>query len=164
MAEHGLAGPVLGVAFDGTGYGPDGTAWGGEVLVADLARFERVATLRPIRLPGGDQAIREVWRIALALVDDAFEGKPPLEQIPLFRGITGERLAVVRQMIASGLNAPLAHGAGRYFDALGALGLGLPESRHEGQVALAWNLVADPARAPPLRVPAGSVHLPGPST
>ena len=115
------------------------------MLVADLARFERVATLRPIRLPGGDQAIREVWRIALALVDDAFEGKPPLERIPLFRGITGERLAVVRQMIASGLNAPLAHGAGRYFDALGALGLGLPESRHEGQVALAWNLVADPA-------------------
>jgi hydrogenase maturation protein HypF len=145
MAEHGLAGPVLGVAFDGTGYGLDGTAWGGEVLVADLAGFERLATLRPIRLPGGDRAIREVWRTALALVDDAFGGKAPLERIPLFRGITEERLAVVRQMVASGLNAPLAHGAGRYFDALGALALEIPESRHEGQVALAWNLIADPA-------------------
>jgi hydrogenase maturation protein HypF len=145
MAEHGLEGPVVGVAFDGTGYGLDGTAWGGEVLVADLASFERVATLRPIRLPGGDQAIREVWRTALALVDDAFEGKPPLERIPLFRDISAERVAVVRQMVALGLQAPLAHGVGRYFDALGALGLALPQSRHEGQVALAWNLVADPA-------------------
>jgi hydrogenase maturation protein HypF len=145
MAEHGLEGPVVGVAFDGTGYGLDGTSWGGEVLVADLASFERLATLRPIRLPGGDRAIREVWRTALALVEDAFEGRPPLDQIPLFRCISDERLAVVRQMVALGLHAPLAHGAGRYFDALGALGLSLPESRHEGQVALAWNLAADPA-------------------
>jgi hydrogenase maturation protein HypF len=144
MAEHGLEGPVVGVAFDGTGYGLDGTAWGGEVLVATLSGFVRQATLRPIRLPGGERAIREVWRTALALVEDAFDGKAPLTDIPLFRTIPDERLALVRQMIARDLNAPRAHGAGRYFDALGALGLALREARYEGEVALAWNLVADP--------------------
>lgn len=145
MAEHGLEGPVVGVAFDGTGYGLDGTAWGGEVLLATLSGFERRATLRPIRLPGGDRAIREVWRTALALVEDAFEGNPPLSDIPLFRAIPEERLALVRQMVARDLNTPRAHGAGRYFDALGALGLERREARYEGEVALAWNLVADAA-------------------
>ena len=145
MAEHGIAGPVVGVAFDGTGYGPDGTAWGGEVLVATLAQYQRVGTLRPVRLAGGDRAIREVWRIALALVHDAFGSHPPLDDIPLFRAIPAERRTRVEQMLERGLNSPWAHGAGRYFDALGALGLGLSEATFEGEVALAWNLVADPA-------------------
>jgi hydrogenase maturation protein HypF len=145
MAEHGLEGPVVGVAFDGTGYGPDGSSWGGEVLVATLASFERRATLRPIRLPGGDRAIREVWRTALALVDDAFDGKPPLMEIPLFRAISEQRLELVQQMVTKDLNAPRSHGAGRYFDALGALGLVRHEARYEGEVALAWNIVAAPA-------------------
>ncbi len=145
MAEHGLMGPVVGVAFDGTGYGADGTAWGGEVLVATLRAFERQATLRPIRLPSGDRSIREVWRTALSLLEDAFDGKPPLGDIPLFQGIAHQRLQLVRQMVARDVNCPRAHGAGRYFDALGALGLGLREARYEGEVALAWNLVADPA-------------------
>ncbi len=144
MAEHGLEGPVVGVAFDGAGYGTDGTSWGGEVLVATLAGFERLATLWPIRLPGGDRAIREVWRIALALVDDAFDGQPPLMDIPLFRSISEPRLALMRQVMAGGLNNPPSHGAGRYFDAMGALGLQRSEARYEGEVALAWNLIADP--------------------
>jgi hydrogenase maturation protein HypF len=144
MAEHGLSGPVVGVAFDGTGYGLDGSAWGGEVLVATFLDFERLATVRPIRLAGGDRAIRQVWRTALALVEDAFEGRAPLKDIPLFQGITEHRLAVVGRMVAGDFNAPRAHGVGRYFDALGALGLGLQEARYEGEVALAWNLVADP--------------------
>jgi hydrogenase maturation protein HypF len=145
MAEHGLGGPVVGVAFDGSGYGLDGSAWGGEVLVATFEGFERVATFRPLRLPGGDLAVREVWRVALALVDDAFHGDPPLDDIPLFRALPGEKVALVREMLARGLNAPKAHGAGRYFDAVGALGLGRLDARHEGEVALAWNLVADHA-------------------
>ncbi|MGO8970845.1 MAG: carbamoyltransferase HypF [Myxococcaceae bacterium] len=145
MAEHGLEGPVVGVAFDGTGYGPDGSSWGGELLLATLASFERRATLRPIRLPGGDRAIREVWRTALALVDDAFDGKPPLMDIPLFRAISEQHLELVQQMLRRDLNAPRSHGAGRYFDGLGALGLFRHEARYEGEVALAWNVVADPA-------------------
>ena len=79
LVEHGLEGPVIGVAFDGTGLGTDGTSWGGEILVADVAGFERVASLRCLRLAGGDGAIRHVWRTALALLDDAFDGEPPID-------------------------------------------------------------------------------------
>ena len=85
MAEHGIEGPVVGIAYDGTGFGTDGTSWGGEILIADYEGFERFATFRPIPLAGGDQAIRQPWRIALALLDDAFDGEPPLHAIPLFR-------------------------------------------------------------------------------
>jgi len=143
MAEHGLEGPVLGLAWDGTGYGPDGTAWGGELLLATYGGFERLATLRPLRLAGSDQAIRDVWRVALAALDDAFDGAPPLDALDLFKEISSKDVAVVRRMIQRGFRAPLAHGAGRYFDAIGALGLGRVRSTYEGQVALEWNLVAD---------------------
>jgi hydrogenase maturation protein HypF len=136
-------GPVIGVAYDGAGYGSDGASWGGEILVARYDGFDRTATFRPIRLAGGDKAIREVWRTALALLDDAFGGSPPLDSIPLFQSIDPSRVRLVRQMLAGGLNSPPAHGVGRYFDAFGAMVLGRAESRHEGQVASEWNFVAD---------------------
>ncbi len=144
MAEHGLSGEVIGVAYDGTGYGTDGTSWGGEILRASFAGYERIATFRPIALAGGDQAIRNVWRIALAVLDDAFEGAPPLNAIPLFRPI--DRLAVqsIRRMVARNFNTPLARGVGRLFDALGAICLTRPDARYEGEVAMMWNLAADP--------------------
>jgi hydrogenase maturation protein HypF len=145
MAEHGIDGPVIGVAYDGTGLGTDGSAWGGEILVADYTRFERIATFRPIRLPGGDIAIRQVWRQALALLDDAFGGDAPVDRFPVFAHVPAQHITVVRQMLDRGVNSVAAHGVGRYFDAVGALGLGRIESRHEGQVALEWNLVADSA-------------------
>jgi len=154
MAEHGLDGPVLGVAYDGTGYGSDGAAWGGEILVATEGRFDRAATLRPIALPGGDQAIREVWRAAVALLEDAFPGDPPIDAFPLFSGIPARRIDLVRQMAVRGIQAPPAHGLGRYFDAMGSLFLARPVARYEGQVALEWNLAADPAerRAYPFEI------------
>jgi hydrogenase maturation protein HypF len=145
MAEHALSGPVIGVAYDGTGYGTDGTAWGGEVLVARYETFDRVATLRPMPLAGADAAIRHPWRIALALLEDAFDGHPPLDDLSLFASVRPEDLLVIRQMIATRVRAPLAHGAGRYFDGIGSLVLAKPESRYEGQIALEWNVVADPA-------------------
>jgi hydrogenase maturation protein HypF len=144
MAEHGLVGPVIGVAYDGTGYGSDGTAWGGELLVARYETFERAATLRPIRLAGGDAAIRHPWRIALALVEDAFGGSAPLAALPLLSAVPATDVTVVRQMLASRFRSPLAHGAGRYFDGIGALVLCRPRARYEGQVALEWNGAADP--------------------
>ncbi|HEY5618911.1 MAG TPA: carbamoyltransferase HypF [Vicinamibacterales bacterium] len=143
MAEHGLAGPVIGVAYDGTGYGTDGAAWGGEVLVARYESFERVATLRPVLLAGGDAAIRHPWRIALALLEDAFDGGAPLDDLRLFSAVEQRDVAVVRQMLATRFRAPLAHGCGRYFDGIGSLALVRPESRYEGQIALEWNVVAD---------------------
>jgi hydrogenase maturation protein HypF len=158
MAEHGLAGPVLGLAWDGTGYGTDRSAWGGELLLAWPDRFERLATLRPLRLAGGDQAIRQVWRIALAALEDAFDGCPPLARLGLFDALPRRDLSVVRAMLREGLHSPLAHGAGRYFDALGALGLGRRTSSYEGQVALEWNLAAhdEPAPAYPFELVAAS--------
>jgi hydrogenase maturation protein HypF len=142
MAEHRLAGPVFGLAYDGTGYGADGTAWGGELLLADTASYTRLATFRPIALPGGDRAIREPWRTALALLEDAFEGEPPVGDLRLFRQVTPEEIAVTRRLIGARANAPLAHGIGRYFDAMAAIGLARPRATYEGQLAFEWNMLA----------------------
>jgi hydrogenase maturation protein HypF len=145
MAEHGVQGPVLGVAYDGTGFGEDGTSWGGEFLLCFPERFERLATFRPVRLAGGDLAMREVWRIAYALLHDAFDGEPPLDSLRLFEDVPRQSIRVVSQMIERDLNAPQARGVGRYFDGFGALALNRPMSTYEGQVAIAWNHVANPA-------------------
>jgi hydrogenase maturation protein HypF len=142
MAEHGLDGPVLAVVFDGTGLGSDGTAWGGEVLLADASGFERLATLRPIQLAGGEVAIREVWRLALAMLEDAFDGAPPLDALAVFRKIDGASLEGVRAMLHRGLRCLPAHGAGRWFDALGALVLESPVAAHQGDVAVRWQAAA----------------------
>jgi hydrogenase maturation protein HypF len=130
------------VAYDGTGLGTDGAAWGGEIMVADYRQFQRAATYRPIALAGGDAAVRYPWRIALAMVDDAFDGDAPLDALPLFSTIPAADVDVVRQMIRQRLNAPLAHGVGRYFDGMGALGLGRSRAGYEGHLALAWNVAA----------------------
>ena len=144
MAEHGLPGPVLGLAWDGSGYGDDGSAWGGELLLADAGGYERLATFRPLMLAGGDLAVREVWRTALALLCDAFDGDPPLDRIPLFASIASEKVRIVRDMLERGVHTHPSHGVGRLFDAMGAMVLGRPLARYEGQVALEWNLTADP--------------------
>ena len=88
-------------------------------------------------------AIREPWRLALALLDDAFDGAPPLERLALFAGRDPESIGVLRAMIERGVNAPLARGVGRVFDAIGAIVLARPLSRYEGQIAMEWNLVAE---------------------
>lgn len=142
LAEHRLKGPVFGLAYDGTGYGTDGAAWGGELLLADARGFERLATFRPIRLPGGDAAIRAPWRTALAMLEDAFDGAAPLDELRLFRGVREEDVHVTRRMLAAAVNCPLAHGVGRYFDGLAAIGLARPLSTFEGQLALEWNMAA----------------------
>jgi len=145
MAEHGLQGPVLALCWDGTGLGTDGTAWGGELLRVERSRFERLATFRPLPLAGGDLAIREPWRIALAAVQDALGEEAPLDRLPLFCKVPEREMSVARRMLATGFNSPKAHGAGRAFDAAGALTLGRARSRFEGQVALSLDAAADPA-------------------
>ena len=143
MAEHRLEGPVLGIAYDGTGFGTDSTMWGGEILIAHYDRFERFATFRPVALAGGDQAIRQPWRIALALLDEAFHGEPPLETLPLFDQVPHAELATVRRMIERDFNTTPARGVGRYFDAIGALVLNMPVATYDGEVAFRWNMIAD---------------------
>ncbi|HET9598011.1 MAG TPA: Sua5/YciO/YrdC/YwlC family protein, partial [Anaeromyxobacteraceae bacterium] len=143
MAEHGLEGPVLALAWDGTGAGDDGTAWGGELLLATYQGYERVATFRPVALAGGDQAVRQPWRIALAALDDACGGEAPLDGLALFAGVRPADAAVVRRLVAQGFQAPRAHGAGRLFDAVGALALARPVARYEGQVAVQLDAAVD---------------------
>ncbi|HYD42525.1 MAG TPA: carbamoyltransferase HypF [Anaeromyxobacter sp.] len=149
MAEHGLAGPALAFAWDGTGLGTDGAAWGGELLLVEAGRaqFERLATFRPIPLAGGDQAIREPWRLALAAVRDAFGDLAVLADLPLFDAVPERAVANVAQLLQTGLHCPPAHGAGRAFDAAAALALGRAEARFEGQLAMALEGALDPGAA-----------------
>lgn len=149
LAERGEPGPALALAWDGTGLGTDGAAWGGELLVGDAASVERLATLRPLALAGGEQAIRQPWRAALALVEDAFDGEPPLARIPLFARLPAERVAAVRELLRRGVACAPAHGVGRVFDGIGALVLARAEAGYSGELALAWNGVADAAPAEP---------------
>jgi hydrogenase maturation protein HypF len=144
IAEHGIDRPVIGVAFDGTGYGPDGTAWGGEFLVGGVASARRAATWRPLLLAGGDAAIRRPWRIALALLADAFGDDAPLDGLALFRQLTSRTVAGVRQMLDARLLTPAARGVGRYFDAFGSLVLARPDAQYEGQIAFELNMAAEP--------------------
>ncbi|NNE16903.1 MAG: carbamoyltransferase HypF [Myxococcales bacterium] len=143
MAEHGIQGPVLGVAYDGTGFGEDETSWGGEFLHCSLERYERMATFRPIRLAGGDLAMREVWRIGYALLHDAYDGAPPIDSLSLLGEVSSKSIELVKNMIERELNAPQARGVGRYFDGFGALALGRARSTYEGQVAIAWDQIAN---------------------
>ncbi len=142
LAESRESGPVLGLVWDGSGLGDDGTTWGGELLVGTAARVRRVASLRPLRLAGGDRAVREVWRLALAALDDAFAGEPPLEALALFGQLDPEAVARVRALLDSGAACPTAHGAGRLFDAVGSLLLAREQADFQGELALALEAAA----------------------
>ncbi len=144
MTEHGIEGPVIGIAYDGTGYGTDGTMWGGEILIATSGGYRRAATFRPIALVGGDRAIRHPWRIALALASDAFDGDIPPAVRARLRHVDPREMALVEQVLKSDFPSPRARGVGRYFDAFGALFLPRPRAAFEGQVALEWTQAADP--------------------
>ncbi len=110
LADNGEEGPVIGVAFDGTGYGADGTIWGGEFLIADLAGFSRAGFLAPVPLPGSAAAIRQPWRMAAAYLDAAYPDGPPGDLGVAARNADrwGDVIAVAR----SGLNSPLTSSAG----------------------------------------------------
>jgi len=164
---------VIGVAFDGTGYGTDGTIWGGEFLIADLAEFRRVGHLAPVPMPGGAAAIRQPWRMAAAYLDAAFPGSLPgrSEVASATGGAAGvevagvggagvggaggagvldvrrrneERWDSVLALARKGINAPVTSSAGRLFDAVSAL-IGVRDTiNYEGQAAIELEQLADP--------------------
>jgi hydrogenase maturation protein HypF len=141
LADNGEAGPVIGVAFDGTGYGADGTIWGGEFLLADLAGFTRAAFLAPAPLPGAAAAIRQPWRMAAAYLSAAYPDGPPdsLDVVRRNRGRWDDVLAVAR----SGVNSPLTSSAGRLFDAAAAI-IGVRDAiNYEGQAAIELEQLSD---------------------
>ncbi len=138
-ADNEAGGPVIGVAFDGTGYGPDGTIWGGEFLVADLATFERGGHLAPVPMPGGAAAIRQPWRMAAAYLDAVCA---PADRLDVMRR-NADRWDAVSAMATKGINSPLTSSAGRLFDAVAAV-LGVRDTiNYEGQAAVELEQLAD---------------------
>jgi hydrogenase maturation protein HypF len=136
MAEHRLDDAVIGLSFDGTGYGSDAAIWGGEVLIADTERFERVAHLAYISMPGGAAAIREPWRMAIGYLHDAFgDGLWDLE-LPLLRQIDSAKLKIIVAMIQKQLNCPQTSSLGRLFDAVAAIAGIRHRVNFEGQAAM----------------------------
>jgi hydrogenase maturation protein HypF len=150
LADNGVTRPVIGVAFDGLGLGTDGTAWGGEFLIADLAGFERAAHLSTVVMPGGDMATRQPWRMALSHLDAAFGGDFPAGLAVVQR--QGQRWGQVLSVARSGINATVTSSAGRLFDAVSAL-LGVRDVvTYEGQAAIELEHVADPTESGSYRV------------
>jgi len=140
MAEHGLTGEVIGLALDGTGYGSDGKIWGGEVLLSRLSGFERFAHLDYVPLPGGDAAVREPWRTALAHLHSAglITSSAGVDSDPLLAmtGATDEQARILLRMIERSVNAPLTSSLGRLFDAVAAVVMGRRVVDYEAQAAL----------------------------
>ncbi len=143
LAEHGERGPALGVIYDGTGYGPDGTVWGGELLAGDLRSFGRVAHLWPVRMPGGAAAIREPWRMACAWLVACDDEVPPVPEV--LRGdVDAATWATIARLARGGFASPATTSAGRLFDAVAAL-LGIrARVTYEGQAAAELEAAADP--------------------
>jgi hydrogenase maturation protein HypF len=145
MAENELEAPVLGVSWDGTGYGTDGTIWGGEFLLAGEDSFQRVAHFRQFRLPGGEMAVREPRRTALALLHKIWgdRGLQDRSLAPIAE-FSKEDLGLIRQMLVKGFNAPVTSSVGRLFDAVAAL-VGLRQRvAFEGQAAMELESVIEP--------------------
>jgi hydrogenase maturation protein HypF len=135
MAEHGLTGEVIGLALDGTGYGSDGKIWGGEVLIAKLGSFERFAHLDYVPMPGGEAAIKEPWRMALAHLHAAGFDLSASETLSLV-GATEKEAQVLLRMIERNVNAPLTSSLGRLFDAVAAVVLNRRVVDYEAQAAI----------------------------
>jgi hydrogenase maturation protein HypF len=140
MAEKGIKDKVIGVAFDGTGYGTDGHLWGGEFMVCDLRGFERVGHFRYTSLPGGEMAIREPWRIAVSYLNQAFKGvdiERRLSDIGFIKKFGRHKIEAVLKILDNPNFSPLSSGAGRLFDAISSLAGICHESTYEGEAAVA---------------------------
>ena len=137
LAEHGESGRAAGAIYDGSGFGRDGSVWGGELLVGDLRDFERAGHLWPVRLPGGDRAVRQPWRMAVAwLLEAGWDGPLP--------GPDRRRSEQVAELVRTGLASPWTTSMGRLFDAVAALCGLRDEVTYEGQAAVELEAVVDP--------------------
>ncbi len=141
MAEYGLSEPVIGVSFDGTGYGGDGTLWGGEFLLAHPHDFRRLAHLKCVPLPGGEKAVREPWRMSLMYLRELY-GASAVDNAPQGLPLGDLPAEIIMEMADRNINSMMTSSAGRLFDAVaGLLGLGLRVS-YEAQAAIALESLA----------------------
>jgi hydrogenase maturation protein HypF len=143
MVENGLTSekPVIGVAFDGTGYGVDGTIWGGEFLISDFRGFLRFAHLEYTKLPGGDAATRKPYRIALAQLWQ--KGINWDEDLPPVMAACGDEMTSLKSMLEHEINTPITSSVGRLFDAVAALSGVRDEINYEAQAAIEFESIAD---------------------
>jgi hydrogenase maturation protein HypF len=136
LAEHGVTGRAAGAIYDGSGYGRDGSVWGGELLVGDLRDFERRRHLWPVRLPGGDRAVEQPWRMAVSwLLAAGWDGPLP--------GPDRRRAEQVAELVRTGVSSPWTTSMGRLFDAVAALCGLRAEVTYEGQAAVELEAIAD---------------------
>lgn len=152
MLENQIEGPVLGLTWDGTGYGPDKTVWGGEFLLGDPRNFQRVASLHPFLLPAGEKGIKETWRTALSLLHEAF-GKELPRDLPLFETIPEKSVDMTLQVLTKRILSPVTTSMGRLFDGVSAiLGVSLYNTHQAESAQLleyaAWRHNAEPEALP----------------
>lgn len=143
LADNAVDGPAIGVAFDGLGWGPDGTLWGGEFLLADRLQYQRLAHLTTVAMPGGELAVRQPWRMAAAHLQSAFGDHPELQLAVATR--QGRRWNDVLAAAEAGVNAPRTSSMGRLFDAVAALLDVRDTVNFEGQAAIELEHLVDPA-------------------
>lgn len=142
MAENMLSGPVVGLSFDGTGYGTDGNIWGGEILIADARQFRRAAHITYIPMPGGEAAIKQPWRMAVSYLYDAFGETFWDLDLPLFKDHDEKKIQTIIQMIQNGVNSPLTSSLGRLFDGIASI-IGIRNHVfYEGQAAMELEMLA----------------------
>ena len=145
MAENGIDAPTIGLILDGTGYGLDGTVWGGEVLVGDACVFDRHAWLQPLPLPGATAAIKHPWRMALAALYATFGPDARRLDLPFLATLRPDDIALIFRMIDRRINTPLTSSCGRLFDAVSAL-LGVrSQIQYEAQAAIELEMALDEA-------------------
>jgi hydrogenase maturation protein HypF len=162
MAEHHLAEPCIGIILDGTGYGPDGTIWGGEVLLGTAAAFTREAWLQPVPLPGGNAAVREPWRMAISHLHAAY-GRDCLDlDLEVMHHRPRQELELLIDALEKGVNAPLTSSCGRLFDAISAILALCFINTFEAEAAMALEMTAedDGNPLPPLSEVLGSDFSP----
>ena len=144
MAENEIEGPALGVAWDGTGYGDDGTIWGGEFLRVDCDSYQRVARLRVFRLPGGEKAVREPRRVAAGLLYEIYGDELfTMDDLAPVQAFSAQERALLKEMLKKQINSPLTSSAGRLFDAVAAIANLRQRTRFEGQAAMELEFAVD---------------------
>jgi len=148
MADNGISDRTVGIILDGTGYGTDGTIWGGEILVGDAARFERFAWLKPVPLPGGTAAVKQPWRMAVSHLHEAYGADLFGLKLGFMSGISEGDRQILLQMLDKGINSPLTSSCGRLFDAVSAM-LGIrSEINFEAQAAIELEMSVDASDTP----------------
>ncbi len=143
MAENHVEEPVIGLSFDGTGYGSDGSIWGGEVLIARLDRFERAAHLAHTPMPGGAAAIKEPWRMAVSYLYGAYGKDFFNRRLPFLGKLNQSKLNIIVEMIEKDINSPRTSSLGRFFDGIAAMVGIRSHVAFEGQAAMELEMVAE---------------------